>query len=209
MIADDTGQILEWLQARAHGTRTPPVEGVGVLAGKNILEKFAQAHGAGQGTISAAKVAAQFELFWRTGPLVAAQSPEAALEIGSIASHLLDKGGPRGTVTFLAHKEKPPGIGIDNVAHVAVAAGHTCLADENSPGNWGQQLGSEWNGTNLSHQAPTVRPIQPKATPCYVNSYNTSPEPNRSGDILPNGSPEGVSKVKQRETQSGIIPNPP
>jgi len=57
VIADGTSQILEWLQARAHGTRTPPVDGVGVLAGKNILEKFAQAHGAGQGTISVAKAA--------------------------------------------------------------------------------------------------------------------------------------------------------
>jgi len=43
VIADGTGQILECFQARAHGTRTPPVEGVGVLAGKNILEKFEQA----------------------------------------------------------------------------------------------------------------------------------------------------------------------
>jgi len=47
------------------------------------------------------------------------------------------------------------------------------------------------------------------ATPWYINSYKTIPEPKRSGDSLPNGSPEGVSEAKQRATQSGIIPNPP
>lgn len=86
---DGGSELAEGFEPGAGGPAAPPVQGVEVGVGEHILEGLAQSDGTADFGIVPTELLATGELVLGSGPGVAAQAPESAAEIGSVAPQVL------------------------------------------------------------------------------------------------------------------------